>query len=99
MAGSPYVTVAELEPQQKEVWLVTNEDDIKDHLFSSNSDFRRLVEEHRSYDVKLREINEHFPVTDTEQLEEVKIKKRKLYLKDQMSRMIQQYRHGQEAHQ
>ena len=78
---------------------MTKEDEIKDYLFSINPDFRSLVEEHRSYDVKLRQLNERPHVSGQEQIEEVTIKKRKLYLKDQMSRMIQEYRQGQTAHQ
>jgi uncharacterized protein YdcH (DUF465 family) len=78
---------------------VTEEDKIKDYLFSNNSDFRRLAEEHRSYDVKLRELNDRPLVTGQDQLEEIDIKKKKLYLKDQMSRMILEYRQHQSTHQ
>ncbi len=75
--------------------MLTKDDDIKDYLFSNNPDFRRLVEEHRSYDVKLRELHGRPHVTGQDQIEEVDIKKRKLHLKDQMSRMIQEYRQTQ----
>ena len=79
--------------------MLTKEEEIKDHLFSKNPDFRRLVEEHRSYDVRLRELHERPHVTGQEQLEAVSIKKQKLHLKDQMSRMIQEYRQDQLSHQ
>lgn len=74
---------------------MTNEDEIRSYLFSNDPDFRRMVEEHRSYDQQLQTLNDRNHVTDREQVEEVNIKKRKLFLKDQMSRRIQEYRHAQ----
>lgn len=79
--------------------MLTKEEEIKDHLFSNNPDFRRLVEEHRSYDDELRRLHERPHMTGQEQLEEVSIKKQKLHLKDQMSRMIHEYRQDQLSHQ
>jgi len=73
---------------------MTNEDEIRDYLLSSDPDFRRMVEEHRSYETQLEELSDRGHVTDQEQLEEVNLKKKKLYLKDQMSRRIQEYRHA-----
>jgi uncharacterized protein YdcH (DUF465 family) len=70
---------------------MTNEDEIKEHLISSDPNFRRLVEEHRSYESQLRSLSGRGLVTNQEQVQEVDIKKRKLFLKDQMSRRIQEY--------
>lgn len=78
---------------------MTKDEEIKEILFSDNADFRRLVEEHRSHDEKLRELNTRAHVSDEDQLEEVSIKKRKLQLKDQMTQMIQEYRQDQLSHQ
>lgn len=74
---------------------MTNEDEIKEYLISNDPDFRRIVEEHRSYDQQLQALNDRAHVSDQEQLDEVHIKKKKLYLKDQMSRMIHEYRLAQ----
>ena len=54
--------------------MLTKEEEIKDYLVSNNPDFRRLVEEHRSYDVKLRELAGRPHVTGQHQVEEVDIK-------------------------
>jgi hypothetical protein len=78
-----------------------NQDEaIKEHLISSNPDFRRLVHEHHSYEAKLEVIRAQSHVTEEQQLEEVNLKKMKLNLKDQMNRMIQEYRleHAEAQH-
>ncbi len=78
---------------------MTNEEKIKEYLISNNPEFRSLVEEHKSYKSKLLELGARPHVTDQDQLEEVNLKKRKLHLKDQMSRMIQAFRQDQVSHQ
>ncbi len=79
--------------------MLTKDEEIKEHLFSNDPGFRRLAEEHRSHDVKLDELHGRPHMTNQDQLEEVDIKKKKLHLKDQMSRMIEEYRQTQTAHQ
>ena len=78
---------------------MTRDEEIKEFLISNNADFKRLVEEHQSYDNKLRELANRSHVSGQEQIEEVQLKKKKLFLKDQMSRMIQQFRQDQVSHQ
>ena len=78
---------------------MTRDEEIKEHLISNNPDFKRLVEEHQSYDDKLRELANRPHVSGKEEIEEVQLKKKKLFLKDQMSRMIQQFRQDQVSHQ
>jgi uncharacterized protein YdcH (DUF465 family) len=68
------------------------EEEIKERLISSNPDFRRLVEEHREYEGKLRELNNRHHLTEQDHVEEVLLKKKKLHLKDQMNFMIQKFR-------
>lgn len=72
--------------------MITKEDDIKDYLLSNDADFRRMAEEHRSYEDQLEALTDRSHVTDREQYQEATLKKKKLRLKDQMSRMIQRYR-------
>lgn len=72
---------------------MTQDEEIKAHLISTNLEFRRLVDEHHSYEAKLQSLTGQFKVTPEQQLEAVNLKKRKLNLKDQMNLMIQNYRH------
>jgi len=71
--------------------MMMKEEEIKDHLMSSNADFRRLVEEHKQYEGRLAELHSHH-MTANDHLEEIQIKKKKLHLKDQMNNMISKFR-------
>ena len=64
------------------------EEEIKEQLMSSSAEFRRLAEEHLHYEEKLKELLSHPHLTDQDHLEEIKIKKKKLQLKDQMNSMV-----------
>ena len=79
--------------------MITTDEEIKEYLNSNDSDFKSLAEEHESYDKKLRELASRSHISQEEQLEEVQLKKQKLLLKDQMSRLIARFRADQVSHQ
>jgi uncharacterized protein YdcH (DUF465 family) len=61
--------------------------EVKNLLLRSNDHYRQLAERHHQLDDRLHELTEKHYLSDTEQLEEVTLKKRKLALKDQMEAM------------
>ena len=63
----------------------------RDQLLASHEEFRRLVQEHSQYSQRLESLTEKRYLTDDEKLEEVRLKKLKLRLKDQMHSMERQY--------
>ena len=65
---------------------------LRDHLLSSHEEFRRLVQEHSQYSQRLDSLIQKRYLTEDEKLEEVRLKKLKLRLKDQMERIEQQHR-------
>ena len=53
-----------------------------------DSGFLRLQEKHREYDRRLQELQSQRYLSDEEKLEEVRLKKMKLALKDQMEALL-----------
>ena len=72
--------------------MMMKEEEIKEHLMSSSPEFRRLVEEHKLYEGQLNELQSRHHMTERDHLEEIRLKKKKLLLKDQMNSMIQKFR-------
>ena len=66
---------------------------IKEQLLASDEEFRRLAHEHTEYAKRLEALIEKRYLSDDEKLEEVRLKKLKLRLKDQMEAIEQKYRH------
>jgi len=65
---------------------------VRDHLLASNEEFRRLHSEHCQYAQKLESLINKKYLSEEEKLEEVRLKKIKLRLKDQMESLEQQFR-------
>ncbi len=65
---------------------------VRDLLLSSNDEFRRLAQEHSQYSQRLDSLLQKRFLSDDEKVEEVRLKKLKLKLKDQMERIEQQFR-------
>ncbi|MBI3939797.1 MAG: DUF465 domain-containing protein [Acidobacteria bacterium] len=62
--------------------------EIKDYLLSTDDEFRKLVEQHHSYDEQLDKLTHQPFLSDEEKLLETVLKKKKLALKDQMQARI-----------
>ena len=65
---------------------------VRDQLLASNDVFRRLAEEHSQYSQRLDILVNKKYLSEEEKLEEVRLKKLKLRLKDQMESLEQQFR-------
>ena len=72
----------------------TQDEELKAHLLHTNDDFRSLAEQHAHYKKLVQEIESKPHVTEADELEEQRLKKLKLRLKDQMNAMMAQYRHA-----
>jgi uncharacterized protein YdcH (DUF465 family) len=73
------------------------QEELKAHLMETNAEFRQLAAEHCDYAKKLEALEELPHLTDQEKLEEVRLKKLKLRLKDQMEAMLSHSRPQQVA--
>jgi hypothetical protein len=58
---------------------------------TGQDEIQRLVQEHSQYSQRLESLTEKRFLTDDEKLEEVRLKKLKLRLKDQMQSLEQQF--------
>jgi uncharacterized protein YdcH (DUF465 family) len=64
---------------------------VRESLLASNEEFRHLVQEHTQYSQRLDSLSQKPYLSDDDKLEEVRLKKLKLRLKDQMLVLEQQY--------
>jgi uncharacterized protein YdcH (DUF465 family) len=62
--------------------------ELRELLLQSDQEFRDLTFKHHELDDRLHELSSRHYLTDTEQLEEVQLKKRKLQLKDRMEDIL-----------
>jgi uncharacterized protein YdcH (DUF465 family) len=67
-------------------------EEVRAYLMESNEDFRKLAEEHAGYKRMIDEIEAKPHVTTQDEIEEHRLKKLKLRVKDQMHQFIERYR-------
>ena len=65
--------------------------DIKEILIKEDEEFARIYRKHRELDEKVTELEELHHLTPEEEIQEKKMKKDKLRLKDQMAEMVKDY--------
>jgi uncharacterized protein YdcH (DUF465 family) len=67
-------------------------EDLKHLLIETNEEFRQLASKHHTLDDRLHELEAKHYLSDAEQFEEVKLKKKKLQVKDQMEVILRNFR-------
>ena len=67
-------------------------DSVRDQHLATHEEFRRLAQEHSQHSQRLEALVQKRFLTEDEKLEEVRLKKLKLRLKDQMEAIEQQYK-------
>jgi uncharacterized protein YdcH (DUF465 family) len=71
----------------------TQDEELKAHLLQTNEQFRSLAEQHAQLKKKIEEIEARPHVTEVDEIEEQRLKKQKLHLKDEMNELLVQHRH------
>lgn len=69
-----------------------NQDELKAHLMATDENFRRLAEQHAEYKKKIEIIEAKAHLTSEDEVEEQRLKKLKLRLKDQMTGIMARYK-------
>jgi uncharacterized protein YdcH (DUF465 family) len=68
------------------------QEELKAHLMKTDEEFRRLAEQHALYHQQLEALEAKPRLTAEEELEEHRLKKVKLHLKDQMNEIVSRHR-------
>ena len=64
------------------------QDELKAHLMATSEEYRTLAGQHCQLHQQLEELEAKSHLTDLEQVEEVRLKKLKLHVKDQMNAIL-----------
>ena len=72
----------------------TQDEELKAHLLSNNEHFRQLSEQHAQLKHQIEDIESKAHVTGEDEIEEQRLKKLKLHIKDQMNEIVAQSRHA-----
>lgn len=68
--------------------------ELKTRRLDRNEEYRQLASKHHELDDRLHELTSKHYLSDTEQVEEVTLKKRKLQLKDRMEELVRHHTNG-----
>ena len=68
------------------------QEELKAHLMQTNETFRNLMNRHHEYDILVDELESKPVLTADEEIEEHRLKKLKLQLKDQMEQIVSEHR-------
>jgi uncharacterized protein YdcH (DUF465 family) len=74
----------------------TDFEELKRTLLQTDEEFRQLATQHHDLDERIHNLASRHYLSEPEQLEEAQLKKRKLYLKDQMEAALR--RMGGDGH-
>ena len=68
------------------------QEELKAHLMQTDEEFRRLAEQHAQFHQQLEALEAKPHLTPEEEMEEHRLKKMKLHMKDQMNAIISRHR-------
>jgi uncharacterized protein YdcH (DUF465 family) len=63
---------------------------IREQLMATNQEYQRLRDQHTQYAAQLEQLESKIFLSDSDKLEEVRLKKLKLRAKDQMELLVRQ---------
>jgi uncharacterized protein YdcH (DUF465 family) len=69
-----------------------NVQELKELLLKTDEEFRQLSTQHHTLDERLHELSEQTYLSEPDQVEEVRLKKLKLHLKDRMEDILRRHR-------
>jgi uncharacterized protein YdcH (DUF465 family) len=79
------------DPLPKEAEMPKDFEELKRELMQVDDEYRQLATQHHVLDEQIHDLTARHYLSEPEQLEEVRLKKRKLYLKDQMENILRRH--------
>jgi uncharacterized protein YdcH (DUF465 family) len=74
-------------------------EELKRELLQTDDEYRQLATKHHDLDERIHDLTTRNFLSEPEQVEEVRLKKHKLYLKDQMESILRRHTSdGQQPH-
>ena len=74
------------------ICLMISSEQLRDDLLQTDDEFRQLVEQHKELENRISELADRVYRSDTDEVEESVLKKRKLRVKDQMETKLRNQR-------
>ena len=74
-----------------------SQEELKAYLIQSNDEYRALADKHSEYARLIDDIEQKSHLTEQDELEEHRLKKLKLHIKDQMQEIVNRHRATQVA--
>jgi|SRR5579884_119065 len=91
-AGPPFDKDSAWQSPKEKSLMENTQDDLKAHLMQTNEEFRRLAAQHSEYHRKLEALENKTHMSADDEVEEHRLKKLKLRLKDEMTAIMNRYR-------
>jgi uncharacterized protein len=76
----------------------TDFEELRLKLLQTDEEFRQLASQHHDLDEKIHNLAARHYLSEPDQLEEVRLKKQKLHLKDQMESILRRHKTDEAAH-
>jgi len=70
----------------------------RDVIFEADAEYQRLVEKHQQYDAELQKLSQSPYLNSEDLLEEIRLKKLKLHVKDEMERIVAHFHSARAKH-
>ncbi len=67
-------------------------DEIKQHLMQTSEEYQELARQHQEYKAQVMKLENDPHATEQDEIEEHRLKKLKLHIKDQMEEMVSRYK-------
>jgi uncharacterized protein YdcH (DUF465 family) len=70
----------------------------RDVIFEADAEYQRLAEKHQQYETELRKLSQSLYLSSEDLIEEIRLKKLKLHVKDEMERIAAHFHSARARH-